>query len=96
MNHWARDQIRKAVGLHEERRGTYGYCDCPEYVRPYADWHDVRKPGKDLADRVFAAFLLVRDMTLAIQIGNRNKTLESAIEHAKAIALLKETGSVPT
>jgi hypothetical protein len=71
----------------------WGYAYQPDYVRPFTWWHETRKPGKDLCDRVFCAFLLVEDMPLAIQIGNRNKTLESAIEHAKAVALLKETGS---
>jgi len=90
---YSRNRLRKAVGLEEEGRGAWGYSTTPDYVRPFYGWHETRKPGKDLCDRVFAAFLLVEDMTLAIQIGNRNKTLESAIEHAKAVALLKETGS---
>ena len=86
-----RNRLRKLCGLKEEGRGAWGYTNRPDYVRPFALWHDVRKPSKDLCDRVFCAFLLVEDITLAVQIGNRNKTLESAIEHAKAIALLKET-----
>jgi len=88
-----RNYLRELCGLEKENRGTYGYAYQPEYISPFIDWHYKRKPGADLCDRVFAAFLLVEDMPLAIQIGNRNKTLESAIEHAKAIALLKETGS---
>lgn len=88
-----RNRLRKLCGLEEEIRGKWGYAYQPDYVRPFALWHDVRKPKADLCDRVFCAFLLVEDMPLAVQIGNRNKTLESAIEHAKAIALLKETGS---
>jgi hypothetical protein len=90
---WKRNKLRVAVGLPEERRPWSDWLPLYHYTRPYSDWHEVRKPGKDLCDRVFCAFLLTGDMTLAIQIGNRNKTLESAIEHAKAIALLKETGS---
>jgi hypothetical protein len=90
VNAYRRNTLRKLCGLEEETRGKWGYAYQPDYVRPFALWHDVRKPSKDLCDRVFCAFLLTGDMTLAVQIGNRNKTLESAIEHAKAIALLKE------
>ena len=90
---YRRNRLRELVGLEEESRAYGSYAFEPRYVRPYTDWHNRRKPGKDMADRVFCAFLLVEDMTLAVQIGNRNKTLESAIEHAKAVALLKETGS---
>ena len=94
MNAYQRNRLRKLCGLKEDPRGLYGYAYQPDYVRPFCWWHDKRKPSRDLCDRVFCAFLLVKDMALAVQIGNRNKTLESAIEHAKSVALLKETGSV--
>lgn len=93
VNAYYRNALRKLCGLEEDPRGRYGYDNKPGYVRPFALWHDVRKPGKDLCERVFCAFLLVDDITMAVQIGNRNKTLESAIEHAKAVAILKENGS---
>lgn len=80
------------LGLPEERR--YGHHPFqPEYIRPYVKWHDVRKPGKDLADRVFCAFLLLEDIKLAVQVGNRTKSREQAIWNAKCVALLKGAGA---
>lgn len=93
VNPYSRNRLRRLCGLEDEYRGSWGCTTRPPYVDRFAIWHDTRKPGKDLCDRVFCAFLLVEDMPLAVQIGNRTKTLEEAIERAKAMAMLKETGS---
>ena len=91
-----RNRLRKLAGLPEEQRGRWGYASSPDYVNPFADWHDKRKPGAELCDRVFVAWLLTKDIPLSVKIANRADSMDDVIQHAKAAAVLMEVNDVQT
>lgn len=59
-------------------------------IRDLREWDRKNTPNRPFMERLYAAFVFVRDLELAISIAERTTGIREAGREAKAVAALKE------